>query len=130
MNGRDQHPDVELVMAYAKKAQRSRDRKIDFLLSFADYKKLRAKKKCFYTGWTLTNEYNGGTRDLTHFTLDRINSDLPYTKENTVVCCDWFNGLKNRIESLEGDKLDNFAMLQQSLTKVIINWQFPKEETE
>lgn len=127
MNGRNQHEDLKLANAYLLKAQQARDRKIDFQISFSDYKRLKGRKKCFFTGVELIHFKETGTKQDNTYTLDRINSDLPYTKENTVPCSHWFNNFKNVIEKQEGDKLENFSNAIKGLGKVVKNWTFEED---
>lgn len=85
----EQHEDYLLSRAYTQKAQNSYKRGIDFMLSFQEFKRLKKKKRCAYTGVKFEQE---GQNILT---FDRIDGGLPYTKENTVVCTHAANQIKN-----------------------------------
>lgn len=101
--------DLTLARKYLNKAQSSKDRGIPFTLSFADYKRLYNRKRCFYTGVLLEHDNN--------FSLDRIDSSIGYTKENTVPCDLAFNKLKGTVEN-PTFKLDLFKV-NKAFNKVI-----------
>lgn len=82
--------DLQLAQMYLSKARSARDRGIDFSLTFAQFKKLRNTKTCFYTGVRLTKS---------NFSIDRINAALPYSKDNSVACCEKFNRAKGMLEN-------------------------------
>lgn len=94
-----QHEDVELSISYRSKCMNALSRGIDFMLSFEFYKRLRKATHCYYTGARLTTKPLGAQvlRD-TDFTVDRINSDLPYIEANCVACCHKANQEKARYE--------------------------------
>lgn len=77
--------DLELVRSYLAKAQSSKDRNIEFKLSFLSFKNICRAKKCYFTGL----ELNGET-----FSIDRIDSNKPYQSGNVVACHKAFNSLK------------------------------------
>ena len=90
------NPDVRLAAMYARKASDALDRGIGFTLSFSEYKKLKSRKTCYYTGYPFkTTKKNATNDDL--MTLDRIDSDVGYTVENTVVCLKSVNAIKNTL---------------------------------
>lgn len=80
------HDDVDIAERYIDKKKNAIKRGKDFLLGFSEYKKLTRRKVCFYTKLQFTAK--------NHFTLDRIECSIGYTKENTVPCCSEFNSLK------------------------------------
>ena len=82
--------EVELCQKYLNKARSSDNRGIEFTLSFADYKRLKARKRCQYTGLPLTEN---------SLTLERIDHELGYTKSNTTVCHTILNTIKGTIEN-------------------------------
>lgn len=82
--------DLKLAQLYLNKARSAKDRGIGFDLTFAQFKKLRNTKTCFYTAVPLTSE---------NFSIDRINADLPYNKVNSVACCERFNKAKGMLEN-------------------------------
>lgn len=85
------HTDCAIAKSYCTKAKNSIDRGIEFDLSFSEYKTLKSKKRCFYTG--IKFEADG----LNKQTIDRIDSSKPYTKENSVSCLYQVNALKNAL---------------------------------
>lgn len=77
---------------YINKASSSADRKLDFTLTFAEYKALCKKRRCYFTGLSISHEKNT-------FTLDRIDSSKGYALDNTVACHIDFNKFKSLIEN-------------------------------
>lgn len=82
--------DVLIAKAYVSKASSSRDRGIDFTLSFTSFKNMCKAKKCYFTGLPLTSDT---------FTIDRIDSNKPYEHGNVVACHKEFNSLKSLFEN-------------------------------
>lgn len=100
------HEDVELAERYLKKKENAMSRGIEFNLSFSDYKKLGKKTTCHYSGIKFSNnQYSGFKRSL-----DRIDCNLGYTKENTVACCVLVNSLKENL--LEGARKERLTKAQ------------------
>lgn len=85
----------ELAKKYIGKINDARSRHIDFTLSFNDYKNLLKRTKCYYTGVTLVPGTATGTQPDNAFTLDRKDSNVGYTKENTVPCSNRVNQIKS-----------------------------------
>lgn len=88
--GQQKHADVAIANAYVNRCSNSKMRGLDFTLSFDAFKKILQQKHCFYTGMPL-NENN--------FSIDRIDSSIGYTEENSVACHRQFNMLKGTIEN-------------------------------
>lgn len=88
-------PVTDYIVAnfYSRKVESCVKRNIPFELSFAQVRRLLKKKTCHYTGIKLTHR----SQLPNSWTLDRINSKLGYTKENTVVCSHSINQLKNEL---------------------------------
>jgi hypothetical protein len=82
--------DVKIATAYLNKARSSKDRGIDFNISFVSFKNMCKAKKCYFTGLTLTADT---------FTIDRIDSNKPYEVGNVAACHTTFNSLKSMIEN-------------------------------
>lgn len=82
--------DVLIAKAYTSKAASSRDRGIDFTISFTSFKNMCKAKKCYFTGLPLTADT---------FTIDRIDSSKPYEHGNVVACHKEFNSLKSIFEN-------------------------------
>jgi len=91
--------DEQIATRYIRKAQSSRDRGIEFTLSFTSYKNLLMAEKCFYTGIAMTRTRPPTAPKSTDQTIDRIDSSIGYVKGNVVSCCDAANQLKARCES-------------------------------
>jgi hypothetical protein len=77
--------EIKIVNAYQSKYNRCKDESIAFTLTFAQFKKLRTAKKCFYTKLPLTDKT---------FSLDRIDSSKGYIPGNVVACSTAFNSIK------------------------------------
>lgn len=89
-------------------------RGIEFSLSFADMKRLLSRKKCYYSGITLTME---GKHSLS---LDRIDDKKGYEPSNVVACSSYVNGLKNELlESKEKTRELSNGELKKVLSKFI-----------
>lgn len=85
--------DFTLIKKYQNKVHSSRDRKIPFLLTFAQYKRLLSRKTCYYSGVRF------GTVPSMKLTLDRIDANIGYTVANTVPCLDVINQAKALFEN-------------------------------
>ena len=83
--------DTALAALYLYKVKDSVERGIEFSLSISDLKKIISKKTCYFTGRRFVDDYNS----MDKISLDRLDSAVGYTKENTVACCLWVNKLKN-----------------------------------
>lgn len=107
--------DYQVASYYVQKVQSSKRRGIEFSLTLSQVKKLLQRKTCYYTGVKLN--FESGSNH--HWTLDRKNNLLGYTKENTVVCSSFINSLKNNL--LENDasamKID-LEMLKKFVSKL------------
>lgn len=86
--------DVGYAERYIKKSENAKMRRIQFELTFSEYKRIVTRKNCYYTGIRMTN-YNPSLP--THVTIDRIDSALGYTKDNCVGCANVANAIKNAI---------------------------------
>ena len=109
------HSDVELGIWYVRKAHSAFERDIEFSLSFAEYKKLMTKKTCFYTGYPFSAHSERNDRVAT---LDRINPDLGYTVDNTVVCLKVVNAIKNTLFE-SGEYKVEIALVEKLVSKLI-----------
>ena len=83
--------DTYVATKYLGKLQSAMTRGIEFKLTLDDMKRLLKQKKCYYSGATMTTD--GDLR----VSLDRKDSKLGYTKDNTVACCVLANSLKNEL---------------------------------
>lgn len=100
--------DLQLAKAYIQKAQSSKDRGIEFDLPLKDFKRLRAAKRCYYTGLAI---------GATTRTIDRIDSKRGYVVGNVVPCHRSFNGLKGMIE-IENNPL-TFKNVEKGIKKYL-----------
>ena len=82
---------IDLILAkkYISNYSSAKARGHDFNLSFSEFKSLKQRKKCFYTGITLTDESRS---------LDRIDNSIGYVKGNVVACHTTVNQLKSMVE--------------------------------
>ena len=86
-----------IAKAYTAKVNSCHQRGISFELSIAQFKKLMLTKKCYYTGKPLTLQLGAPPdRSAVHrTTIDRVNNQIGYTKENSVACSKAVNEWKN-----------------------------------
>ena len=94
----DIHPDYLVAKQYINKATSCRKRGIDFQLSWNEYKAIKNKNSCFYTGIKFDES------DLNRLTIDRIDSSIGYTRDNSVACANQINALKESLFECEGRK--------------------------
>lgn len=85
--------ELVMVQKYLNTASSSKRRGIPFCLSYSEFKRLKLRKTCYYSGVRLTDS------GLTQITLDRVVSSIGYTVENTVACCDAINQAKALFEN-------------------------------
>lgn len=104
--------DVGVCKYYLYKYESSKTRGIQFDLSLAQFKSIMKRKRCYYTGELLVR----GRGHRSTFTLDRIDSSVGYTKDNTVPCAEWVNQLKN---ILFEDKGSNVLTDKKTLVKIL-----------
>ena len=82
--------DLSIAKAYLEKAQSSKDRELDFTLSFSQYKRLVTRKKCQITN-ILFNKSSQGYNP----TLDRLDNSLGYIPGNVITVCHFVNQVKS-----------------------------------
>lgn len=109
------HKDVAIAKSYATKAKGAKDRGHDFTLSFAQYKKLRNTRVCFYTGVDITPSLTERPQGSSH-TLDRVDCSRGYVPGNVVACCHSANSLKSSWENQFNGM--NLAMAKQIVAKI------------
>lgn len=95
--------DEVVARKFLAKLSNAKKRGINFSLSLSDMKKLVTRKTCYYTGVRLED-------DVEHDhplkrTLERLDSSVGYTKENTVACSHAANSLKNMLFERPGGSL-------------------------
>lgn len=104
--------EVDIAKFYIFKVEEAKRRNIEFSLTFSDLKRILSRKTCYYTGIKFENIHESRTK----LSLDRIDSDKGYTKENTVSCCYFINQLKNELfERPEG----KFRMTEKQLSNFL-----------
>lgn len=86
-----------IAKAYYAKVNSCQQRGIPFELSIAQFRKLMLTKVCYYTGKPLTLQLGvGADKSAAHrTTIDRVNNQIGYTKENSVACSKAVNDWKN-----------------------------------
>ena len=90
--------DVVIAKKYLNKARNAATAGHEFDLTFNTFKRLMTKKRCMLSGVQLTN--HTGTLPIgTDRTLDRLDSNLGYTEDNTIVVCHEVNALKAKLEN-------------------------------
>lgn len=106
--------DTYVSLKLLHKSIQCAQRGIEFALTFTDMKRLLQKKKCYYSGITLTME---GKHSLS---LDRIDDKKGYEPSNVVACSSYVNGLKNELlESREKTRELSNGELKKVLSKFI-----------
>ena len=92
------NPDYYHANKYCNKVRGSLQRGLEFNLSLSEYKRLMARKTCYYTGIRMTQSV-AQKQIGTDVTLDRIDSTKGYIKGNVVACCYRANGFKAQWEN-------------------------------
>jgi len=111
--------DVKAAKKYLSKANSAKTRGLEFDISFAEYKSLIHKKKCFFTGIDVYPS-DGISIKTNTLTIDRIDSRLGYVSGNCVACSDYFNNLKAVIENDSNDLgFKDFIKGAEKLKKVL-----------
>lgn len=108
---------LDLVAAkrYIMLHQRAKDKNLDFNLELKDIKRLLKIKRCTYSGIELT-DFDPSMS--TYRTMDRIDSNKGYTKDNVFVCCNFVNQFKS---SIIENTLSNQYLGMDVLKKVVNN---------
>jgi len=84
--------DIQVAKKFVSMAQRAKDRKIQFELSWRRFNQLLKIKYCFYTGIPFEKEGPFSK------TFERLKSNKGYTDSNTVVCCQKLNFEKGNLD--------------------------------
>lgn len=98
---------------YNKRKHGAKKRKLEFSLTFEQYKELRKITTCFYTGISLTFS---SSLQPNSWTLDRVDNNLGYIPGNVVVCSYVANLEKSR--SIDTNRSTNPQVLQQITDKL------------
>ena len=108
--------ETKLARKYISKANSARSRGIEFELSFSEYKKLIATKRCKYSNRVLQEGIAGIPTSFDTRTIDRIDSSKGYVTGNVVAACSGVNSLKGIWEN-PNNPLD-INMVQKILDKI------------
>ena len=90
----EEHNDTYIAKRYLHKRDNAISRGFDFTLSFSEYRRLIKRKTCYYTGMLMTD---GNPTDMSHRTIDRVDSSLGYVSGNCVACTNLANSIKATI---------------------------------
>jgi hypothetical protein len=88
----------KLANKYLRKIDNARSRKIDFSLTFAEYKRIMLRKRCAYTGVILTM-HKGGQPSGNDVTLERIDNEQGYHFHNCIAVSYTANSIKSVFEN-------------------------------
>jgi len=78
--------EITIANSYVNKARSCKSRDVKFELTFAEYRKLYLTLKCIYTNKELRHDDN--------WSIDRIDNNEGYTRDNCVICDKELNGRK------------------------------------
>lgn len=106
---------------YLNKIQDASHRGIVFTLTIEDFTSLLRNRVCHFTGVPLTVDIGStGLRDRkipdNYLSIDRMDANKGYTRENVVVCAHSVNVAKNRMTEQEFRQITGVASLMQSLS--------------
>lgn len=104
--------DAALARLYLYKLNSCLERRIPWELSLAELRQIAKRKTCYYSGEKFVHQELHRNR----ITLDRIDSSIGYTKENTVACCHWVNQLKSELFENSASK---FSTNKKTLLKIL-----------
>ena len=98
-----------ICQQYINKVRNAKTKGHAFELTYAEFKRLKVRKCCAYTGVLLTQQTN---------TLERIDNSIGYTKENTIACHSFINALKGGIENPNNEfELKHLSRMLKYLSK-------------
>jgi hypothetical protein len=90
--------EVVAVNKYINKVDSSRKRGIEFALTFSEYRRLLSRKRCAYTGITLSFHRGQSAPTNADLTIERIDNEKGYVKGNVIVVCSAANSVKGVLE--------------------------------
>jgi len=82
--------DIKLARRYINTAQSAEDRKLEFTLTFTEFKKCLARTVCPYSGVQMNSEEGHPNQK----TIDRIDASKGYISGNVIACAKYINGKK------------------------------------
>ena len=88
---------LKVKLAYYKKGYHSINRGIDFDLSLKEYTDLYHTKECSFCGGNVEHIKPTKGSAYRNWTIERINPEEGYTKDNVVVSCSLCNSIRNVI---------------------------------
>lgn len=94
-----------VALQYLRKKMTSMERGIEFKLTLQQMGKLLKTKRCYYSGAILTLE------GIHCHTIDRIDSNVGYTVDNSVACSRIVNNIKNKLID-DGVNLDGLSVIE------------------
>lgn len=102
------------LLSNAKRRAKDKDLDLQIDIDYIVYLWNKQDKKCYYTGEDMTLGSHQLKKDknrdnFKHVSLDRVDSNLGYTKDNTVLCCWGINNMKQQLA------LDQFIYWCQKL---------------
>lgn len=109
MNIKSKEPTIDSLVAnkYLALQNSANSRDIEFTLTLSDVRSLLTSKKCFYSGVLLTDK----TDSENQRTIDRVDNNKGYVKNNVVACAKSLNLLKGSLS------VENIIMLYKGLKK-------------
>lgn len=106
--------DEHIARKYLAKIHYCQSKKIEFKLTFYEFKRLVTAKFCKYTGVILTNRSNPNNRMKSEdVTIDRIDNKIGYVSGNVVACCHAYNSFKSVLE--DPNNIIDFNILEKAL---------------
>lgn len=103
--------DLMVARKYIAKRDNALSRGIEFNLSLQSMANLMRAKKCYYTGFALTEPRQGMPLRATDRTIDRVDATKGYVPGNVVACCHAANNLKSQCESAGVDGIKMGAQI-------------------
>ena len=114
----DNTEDIILAKKYLRKLESSTDRGLSFELTLADMRRLYRRKTCAYTGVTFSNTKTKEPSPRSR-TLERIDSSIGYTKDNTVVITHEANQFKSTWERGKGFDFNMAKKVVKAVDKLL-----------
>lgn len=93
--------EVSVAIKFRNKVDNARERGLEFNLSFAEFRRIMASKRCAYTGVELTFKENGPAAKWkdSDLSIERIDNEKGYVSGNCVAVCHAANVLKSVFEN-------------------------------
>lgn len=104
--------DVDIAKRYLNKASECKSKRVEFSLTFAEFKRVITTRRCKYTGVLLTMQ-KGDIQKQTDVTIDRVDNLKGYVTGNVVACCNAYNSFKATFEN--PNNIIDFEMVEQAV---------------